>query len=222
MSIFIECAQSLAIRGRLADKGSVKPVTLNFAICAGTAPPMEALTDAWACSLQCLPFCIQLACLLARLLACPVGPLLRAYIRPRRSGPPVPARWRGVLGACSCSAPCGTWPLWPMASDSDMSSNSDPDSSDEDSGWTCSHGSSTDNDEEAPAHPTLRGQTAFVTASCPRKYPRDLKASKPRVYFPVLLEFVVLGPFWSRVRQRLFQGSAQQANQFSSQDADQV
>ena len=33
-------------------------------------------------------------------------------------------------------------------------------------------------DEEAPAHASLRGQTALVTAACPRKYPRDLKTRK--------------------------------------------
>ena len=44
--------------------------------------------------------------------------------------------------------------------------------------WTSNEGDTTDEEEEAPAHQSLRGQTALVTAACPRSYPRDLETRK--------------------------------------------
>ena len=40
--------------------------------------------------------------------------------------------------------------------------------------WTSNEGESSDDEEEMAADPSLRGQSALVTAACPRKYPRDL------------------------------------------------
>ena len=58
------------------------------------------------------------------------------------------------------------------ASSSKSSSDSE---SDESTAWTENEGDSSDNDEEVPAAPSLRGQAALVTASCPRRYPMALK-----------------------------------------------
>ena len=54
------------------------------------------------------------------------------------------------------------------------SGSSDDDSSDSSAEWTGNEGESTEQDEETPAHQTMRGQAGLVTASCPRKYPRDV------------------------------------------------
>jgi len=53
-----------------------------------------------------------------------------------------------------------------------------PTSVPEETPWADNEGASTDAEEEVPAHQSLRGQTALVTASCPRQYPRDLAARK--------------------------------------------
>ena len=64
-------------------------------------------------------------------------------------------------------------------------SRKESNSSESDGAWTCNEGESTENDEETPAHEALRGQTALVTASCPRKYPRTIEARrKKRVMIP--------------------------------------
>ena len=61
-----------------------------------------------------------------------------------------------------------------MCSDSDSFSSSSDSSSEIGSDWTQNQGDSTDNDTEEPAHQSLRGETALVTVSCPRKYLRSL------------------------------------------------
>ena len=63
-------------------------------------------------------------------------------------------------------------------SDSDSSnSSSDSDSRDV---WTENEGESSDNDEEAPAHQSLRGWAGLLTAPCPRNYLRDPAVRKAR------------------------------------------
>jgi hypothetical protein len=52
-------------------------------------------------------------------------------------------------------------------------SSSDSSSSDAETVWTANEGDSSENDEEVPAVPSIRGIAALVTASCPRRYPRD-------------------------------------------------
>ena len=44
--------------------------------------------------------------------------------------------------------------------------------------WAENDGASTDAEEEAAAHQSLRGQTALVTAACPRQYPREFAARR--------------------------------------------
>jgi len=46
--------------------------------------------------------------------------------------------------------------------------------------WTENEGESTYCDEEVAADAALRGQAALVTASCPRRYPKDLEARKAK------------------------------------------
>ncbi len=70
-----------------------------------------------------------------------------------------------------------------MAADSSNSSGSGSDSSDSDLGWTHNDGSTMEDDEEAPAHQSLRGQTGLVTASCPRKHPRDIAERRRQKLF---------------------------------------
>ena len=64
-----------------------------------------------------------------------------------------------------------------MPSDAGSSSSGSSDTEEE---WTENEGESTDNDEETPADPSLRGQAALITASCPRKYPKELAARRAR------------------------------------------
>ena len=63
--------------------------------------------------------------------------------------------------------------LFSMSSDSGSSASSASESE-----WTENQGSSTDDDAVVPAHQSLRGRAALVTASCPRKYPRTLEARR--------------------------------------------
>jgi hypothetical protein len=66
-----------------------------------------------------------------------------------------------------------------MASDSGSSNGSDSSiaSSTE---WTQNEGESSENDEETPADPSLRGTTFLVTVACPRNYTSELEARKAR------------------------------------------
>ena len=61
---------------------------------------------------------------------------------------------------------------------SPASSSSSSASSSSDAEWTGNEGDSTDSGEEAPAAASQRGMAALVTASCPRRYPRDLAARR--------------------------------------------
>ena len=71
-----------------------------------------------------------------------------------------------------------------MSDSADLSQSSTSTSDSEDV-WTENEGETTEEDEETPAHPSLRGMTALVTASCPRKYPRTVDARrKGRVMLP--------------------------------------
>ena len=59
------------------------------------------------------------------------------------------------------------------------SSSSDSESNKEvEDEWTGNEGETTDEEEAAPAHASLRGCACLVTAACPRKYPRDADARK--------------------------------------------
>ena len=60
------------------------------------------------------------------------------------------------------------------------SSSSDSSSSDTEVVWTENDGELTDDDGETAADPTLRGQCALVTASCPKQYPRDIDKRKAK------------------------------------------
>ena len=66
-----------------------------------------------------------------------------------------------------------------MASESDSCNASDS-SAASSTAWEENEGESSENDEETPADPSLRGTTFLVTAACPRKYPSELEARKAR------------------------------------------
>ena len=63
-----------------------------------------------------------------------------------------------------------------MSSSSGHSSSSE----DEDAVLTCNEGESSDEGEEAPADPSLRGQAGLLTASCPRQYFQDVGVRKSK------------------------------------------
>lgn len=54
------------------------------------------------------------------------------------------------------------------------------DSSDLEEQWIVNEGESSDDEEEAPAHQSLRGFSSLVTASCPRQYPQDLEVRRAK------------------------------------------
>ena len=60
------------------------------------------------------------------------------------------------------------------------SSSSSSSSSSDTEVWTGNEGESSDNAEEVAAQPSLRGQTALVTASCPRQYLRSQALRKAK------------------------------------------
>ena len=61
-----------------------------------------------------------------------------------------------------------------------MSSSSSESSHSAEEGLTCNEGVTTVEDEVAPADASIRGRACLVTASCPRQYPRCLKARMAR------------------------------------------
>ena len=46
--------------------------------------------------------------------------------------------------------------------------------------WLVNEGDSSDDEEEAPAHQSLRGTSSLVTASCPRQYPAALEVRRAK------------------------------------------
>ena len=53
-------------------------------------------------------------------------------------------------------------------------------SSDLEEQWIVNEGESSDDEEEAAAHQSLRGCSTLVTVSCPRQYPQDLEVRKAK------------------------------------------
>ena len=74
-------------------------------------------------------------------------------------------------------------PLGPEAADVPTEDSSASSSSDSESEWTANEGVTSDEDEETPAAPKLRGQAALVTAACPRRYLRLAAERKERGVF---------------------------------------
>ena len=103
-----------------------------------------------------------------------------------------------ALAMCLCpevriDSTCTLWPKPPfpdahhfscafpgIASDASGSPSSPQSSSDTEIDWTENQGDTTDEDEATLADPSLRGMVALVTAACPRKYQRTLKARQTR------------------------------------------
>ena len=90
-----------------------------------------------------------------------------------------------TTGSLFCSKhsprPPGTLLYKMVASSSDSddssssSSSSDAEPQIQEPDWACNEGSSSEEEFEAPAAPSLRGQAGLVTAACPRQYPAALE-----------------------------------------------
>ena len=74
-------------------------------------------------------------------------------------------------------------PAGPEAADVPTEDSSSSSSSDSESEWIANEGVTSDEDEETPAAPKLRGQAALVTAACPRRYLRLAAERKERGVF---------------------------------------